>query len=124
MPAVGASQYPLAIANSQSPSAVVNVDPATGATGGGNIYNYTPISTAGTTTLHTGGGLFGGIIITGSGTSWTNTVYDIGTATNVISPTGTATAVGQTFGVGGIRNTGTLVVVTTGTPGSLNALWD
>jgi hypothetical protein len=104
--------------------AVVTVDPVTGATGNGNVYNYTAISTAGTTTLKSSAGVFGGIVITGVGTTWVNTVYDIGTATNIISPAGTATAVGQAFGTGGVRTTGTLVVVTTGTPGSLNALWD
>lgn len=124
MPAVGPAGPPYPVANIQSPMAVVNVDPATGAAGNGSVYNYTVLTTAGTTTLKSAAGVFGGVTVTAVGTTWTNVVYDIGTSTNIISPIGTATAVGQTFSAGGIRTTGTMVVVTTGTPGSFIALWD
>lgn len=96
---------------------------------------YTPISTAGTTTLNPGqasgppiqpGVLYGMQQLT-PGTNFGALFLDIfGTTTNTII-TGTGTA-GQIFPAGvpgfGVRYRGALVVVTSGTPGALNALWD
>lgn len=110
--------------------------------GAGNL-QYTAISTAGTTTLNPGQasgvasqpGVLGGVVAVGLGTSWAFTVYDIIPATPGGTPpgtntllNGTATAAGQAFpaGVPGFnpRYRGALVVVTSGTPGVFNALWD
>ena len=110
--------------------------------GNGNL-QYTPISTAGTTTLNPGQsagvqsacGVLGGVIAVALGTTWAFTAYDIIPATpgGAASSTntllnGTATAAGQVFqaGVNGdcVRYRGALVVVTSGTPGIFNALWD
>lgn len=127
MPSVGVPQGPpWQVANAQSPMGVTALDPLTGALGSPNMSNYTVISTAGTTTVKATPGAFNGVQVTAVGTSFTATVLDIGTATNTIVGISTATAVGQFFGLngGGIRTTGTMVVVTTGTPGSFLALWD
>lgn len=93
--------------------------------------NYTVISTAGTTTVAQGGGVFFGLNVVSTGTSWTATPYDIvvaGTTTNQLTATGTAASVGGLDIPGvtglGVRFLGTLALVTTGTPGQFNALWD
>jgi hypothetical protein len=106
---------------------------------------YTAISTAGTTTLNPGQpagapppapGVLYGLTQIAPGTSFAATVLDlvppsnIGTNTTTITNTllsGTGTA-GQRFVAGlegvGVRYRGALVVVSTGTPGQINALWD
>lgn len=112
---------------------------------------YSVLTTAGTYTLNAGPaavasppapgaspgspGAYYGIYITTFGTSPVFTVYDIvparggvATATNVIH-NGTGTAVNQSFSpitnsILGVRYTGALVVVVTGTSNAMNALWD
>lgn len=127
MPAVGVPQGPpWPLSNAQSPTGAIALDPATGAIGSPYMSNYTVVSSAGTTTVKTTPGSFNGVQCTALGTSFAAVVYDIGTATNIIAGTATFSTVGQTFGFsgGGIRTTGALVVVTSGTAGSLIALWD
>ena len=102
---------------------------------------YTPINTAGTTTLNPGQpgnpaidpGVFYGVEQLAPGTGFLFTVYDIVPATpnaavstnTLLNGTGSA---GQVFAPGpagiGVRYRGALVVVTAGTPGAINALWD
>lgn len=102
---------------------------------------YTAISTAGTTTLNPGQpgpiapspGVLYGLQQIAAGTSFAATVVDIIPATAVTAITtntllsGTGTA-GQRFVAGlegvGVRYRGALVVVSSGTPGQINALWD
>lgn len=105
---------------------------------------YTAISTAGTTTLNPGqagpiasqAGILYGLQQIAPGTSFAATVLDIippsniGTNTTVTTNTllsGTGSA-GQRFVAGlegvGVRYRGALVVVSSGTPGQINALWD
>lgn len=103
---------------------------------------YTPISTAGTSTLNPGqasgpptsAGVFYGILQVAAGTGFGFTVLDVvpaqGSAIAVQTNTllnGTGTA-GQYFPVAsqgvGVRYKGALLVVTTGTPGLINADWD
>lgn len=108
---------------------------------------YTPLTTAGTYTLNPGPaspgpgvgvgtpGAVYGVYATVFGTSPVFTVYDIvparGTiavATNILL-NGTGTAVNQSFNplsgaLIGVRYTGALVVVVTGTANTLNVLWD
>lgn len=105
---------------------------------------YTPISTSGTTTVDPGRtdgnppgqppGAFYGFEVLAVGTSWVVTALDIivqatgtgtTTTTNTIA-TGTASAQGQIVGPSplGIRYKGSLVIVTSGTAGAGNALWD
>jgi hypothetical protein len=111
--------------------------------GVGNL-QYTVLSTAGTTTLNPGQasgvqsqcGVLGGFVAVANGTNFAFTAYDIlppatpgGTSagTNTLL-NGTATAAGQQFPAGlngdNVRYRGALVVVTAGTPGVFNALWD
>lgn len=96
---------------------------------------YTAISTAGTTTLNQGQagpiaaspGVLYGLVTVDAGTGFAATVLDIlGSTTNTLmSGTGSA---GQRFPAGlegvGVRYRGALVVVSSGTPGKINALWD
>lgn len=107
--------------------------------------NYTPISTLGTTTVNPGpaaagqsfAGVFYGFNVLSTGTAGMGlAAYDIFTT---VTGTGTVTSTNQllaatTTGPGqvvsaapgelGIRYRGSLVVVTTGTAGGVNALWD
>jgi hypothetical protein len=104
---------------------------------------YTVLNTAGTTTLNPGQAagppvsplVFFGIQAVAVGTAFVFTAYDIYPATpggaaagtNTLL-NGTSTAAGQLFEAGapgvGVRCKGGLVVVTSGTPGVYNALWD
>ena len=113
-------------------------------TGLGNA-GYTVLTTAGTYTLNTGptpgpgvafpnslGALYG-FYVTTFGTSPVCTLYDVvpahgavAVATNLLM-NGTGTAVNQSFNAGvslGIRYTGALVAVVTGTANAMNVLWD
>lgn len=107
---------------------------------------YTPLNTAGTTTLNPGqagpipssfGALYGFSVVA-AGTGFGVTLLDcipgtpaqIGAGTNTVTNTlmnGTGTA-GQSFPAGiqgeGVRYQGALIAVTTGTPGVVNVLWD
>jgi hypothetical protein len=102
---------------------------------------YTAISTAGTATLNPGQasgpatsfGVFYGVNQVAAGTGFGFTVLDaipaqgaIAAQTNTLM-NGTGTA-GQQFNGGvpgvGLRYRGALLVVTTGVPGIINALWD
>ncbi len=113
-------QYPWRRATVNSKS--LNVAPAS---------NYTVISTAGTTAVATGGGVYYGVNVISIGTTWAVTPYDVvvsGTTTNTLAATATATAAGLLGAPGasgvGVRFLGQLALVTTGTPGQFNALWD
>ena len=95
--------------------------------------NYTAISTTGTTTVNQGGGTFYGGAFVQNGTSFTAVAYDIyaagtATVTNQLIATQTASGAAPMLqpspGSVGVRYRGSLVVVTGGTPGVLNALWD
>lgn len=94
-----------------------------------NAVNYTAITTAGTTTVASNGGVFYGLNVVSIGTAFTAVSYDIqGTTTNNIVGISTAAALGVLGGAApagvGVRFTGSLVVVTAGTAGQYNALWD
>ena len=115
--------------NAASPMGVCSVDATSGLVYSPSCANYTSITTAGTTTIKSGGGLYFGAMSIASGTSYTLTAYDV-QGTNSTQLIATATAVGGS-GVGaagpsglGVRFGGSLVIVTAGTPGSFNALWD
>ncbi len=104
---------------------------------------YTALTTAGTTTLNqsqsltsiagppSGVGVFYGFYEVAPGTNFAATALDIvvagttTTTTTLANGTGTAN---QFYGPAssgiGVRYRGALVAVTTGTPGSINALWD
>lgn len=95
--------------------------------------NYTPFSTNGTQTVNQGGGVFYGGIFIQNGTSFTYTAYDIYTAgttttTSQLTATQTGSGAGQLIqptpaGIG-LRYRGSLVIITTGTAGVANTLWD
>ena len=90
---------------------------------------YTPTSTAGTTTVNQGGGMYYGAVFIQNGTSFTYVAYDIyGTTTNQLTATTTASGSGPQVQPAppplGVRYRGALVVVTGGTPGIVNTLWD
>lgn len=108
--------------------------------------NYTAISTIGTSTVDPGPtqndpglvgrwGVFYGFNVLSTGTAGmvvtaldlVANVNNTNTVTNTLF-TGTATAPGQVVGAApnglGIRYKGTLLVVTTGTAATVNALWD
>jgi hypothetical protein len=119
--------------------------------GQGNC-QYTPIAAAGTNTINPGPALnaggyrapqppttFGvlyGIETVAPGTGFGATAYDIiaptGLGTNTATITNTlmngtnSAGVVQAAGIPGVgvRYTGALVVVSSGTPGALNVLWD
>ena len=115
--------------NAAAPLSVMALDPVTGAPGSPNMSGYTAITTAGTTTVRTTPGAFNGLIFTSTGTLFAATVYDIvvaGTTTNLLLGSSVASALNGFAGLpsGGIRTQGVLVVVTSGTAGSLLALWD
>lgn len=104
--------------------------------------NYTPITSAGTTTLNPGQaagpptsfGVLYGVSQVSAGTGFGFTVYDIVPAQGAAVPAQTNTLINGTGTAGqffdaaapdvGMRYKGALVVVTTGTPGVLNACWD
>jgi len=113
---------------------------------------YTPITTAGTTTLNPGQsgvpgvgqqgqqpssfGVLYGATVASAGTAFAINIYDIipptGLGTNTATQSnlllsGTATQ-GVNLSAGpagiGVRYKGALVAVTSGTPGAINAIWD
>ena len=108
---------------------------------------YTPLTTAGTYTLNPGPGTPGvgvtaagspgalyGVYVTTFGTSPVFSAYELkvgatSTTTSILM-NGTATAVNQSFtpltgaAVPGIRYTGGLIIVVTGTANGMNVLWD
>lgn len=96
-----------------------------------NASNYTPITTAGTSSIAQGGGIYFGVNAISTGTAWTVTPFDVvvaGTTTNQLNAISTATALGLQGAPGGqgvgVKFLGTLALVTGGTPGQYNALWD
>jgi len=134
MPIIGVN--PTAPSNA-SPFATCAFDPTSGLYYSPGCANYTAITTAGTSTVKTGGGIFYGFVAVATGTAFTITPYDIyvsvtGTTTSTTttqmyatSTTGGATSsINITAGAAGVRVNGSLVVVTTGTPGQWNVLWD
>jgi hypothetical protein len=95
--------------------------------------NYTVTTTAGTTTINQGTGVFYGAMFSQNGTSFLYTAYDIvisgtTTTTNQLTATTTAAGSGPTALPGppglAVRYKGNLVAVTSGTPGIVNTLWD
>ena len=116
------------------PLGICNIDPTSGLVYSPGCANYSAISTAGTTTVDSsGGGILYGFNAITVGTSWTVTAYDVyvtGTITNTGQLIATQTAAATGFqgnpgsGGTGVRYNGNLVVVTTGTPGLWNVLWD
>lgn len=134
---------PVTPPSNSTPSGVCSIDPTTGLVYSNGCANYAVVITAGTTTLggndpagRGGGLLFGASVIT-VGTGWTITPYDLvfttsgtttSTTTNQLMAITTATAAGQFQGPGGgslgVQFLGSLIVVTAGTPGQWNVLWD
>jgi len=127
------------VQGNSSPLATCGIDPTSGLVYSPGCCNYTPINTAGTTTIKSNGGIFYGFNAVTAGTSYTISPYDIyvnvsgtttttttnqlfATSTASISPTGAV--VNVTAGGGGIRFNGQLACVTAGTPGLWNVLWD
>lgn len=128
MPAV----YP---PNGLSPWGVCNVDPTNGLAYSVGLAQYAAVSTAGTTTIKGGnnGGVYYGINAISVGTTWTLTPYDIivsgtTTTTNQLHAITTAASVGFQSNPGpggtGVNFRGSFIVVTSGTPGLWNVLWD
>lgn len=111
------------------PTGICNIDPTSGLVYSPSCANYTVINTTGTTTVASGGGLYFGALCISNGTSFTLTAYDIsGTTTNTLAPQVTGTQGNQQGAPGpsglGVRFVGALVVITTGTAGQFNCLWD
>jgi len=117
------------------PLAICSLDPTSGLIYSPGCANYSVISTIGTTTVdaNTGGGIYYGLNCIALGTTWTAVPYDVYTVagvttTNTMYAVQTATAVGFQANPGsggtGVRFNGNLVVVTGGTPGIWNVLWD
>ena len=116
-----------------SPMAVCSMDPGSGIVYSMGCADYTYITTAGTTTVKPIGGVYYGLNAISTGTTWTATPYDInitGTSTTTRNLTATITATAVGFqgvpgpGGTGVRFLGSLVVVTSGTGGGWNVLWD
>ena len=120
-----------------APLGICSIDPTSGLVYSPGCANYTPITTAGTTTLDSGGGIFYGFTAISAGTGFTIVPYDIFTSTVGTTTSTTtnqlyaiATAGGLTgtvniaAGAAGVRYNNQLVIVTAGTPGSFNVLWD
>ena len=116
-----------------SPMGVCNIDPGSGIVYSVGCANYTYINTAGTTTLKTTGGVYYGMNGISTGTTWVATPYDInvsGTTTTTNNMTSSISLTTLGFqgvpgpGGTGVRFTGALVVITTGTAGGVNILWD
>jgi hypothetical protein len=117
------------------PIGVCLIDPTSGIAYSSGCANYTTVTTAGTTTIDSmpGGGIFYGLYCLATGTTWTALALDYyvtGTTTNTGTMIATQTAAALGFqanpgpGGTGVRYNGNLVVVTSGTPGSWNVLWD
>lgn len=133
-PNLPSATSPLVPPNAFAPVAVVAIDPDSGTvfSAGADQADYSVISTIGTTTLKSVPGIYWGFVPTGTGTAamvWN--AYDIivsgtTTSTNTLQGAVTPSALNALNGFGGIgvRFQGSLVVVTTGTAGSYNALWD
>lgn len=130
----GPVMTPAPPSNSAVPLAVCSLDPTSGLIYSPYCANYTPVNTAGTTTIDSsGGGILYGFNAISVGTLWTITAYDVyvtGVTTNTNQLVATQTAATTGFqgnpgsGGTGVRYNGNLVVVTTGTPGLWNVLWD
>lgn len=126
---------PVTPPSNTQPLGVCFIDPTSGLAYSSGCANYTTISTAGTSTVDSnpGGGVLYGFYCLSVGTTWTVTAYDVyvtGTTTNTGQLIATQTAAATGFqanpgsGGTGVRYNGNLVVVTSGTPGSWNVLWD
>jgi hypothetical protein len=92
--------------------------------------NATVISSNGTTTVNTGGGLYYGCSAISLGSLWTVAVYDVvGTSSKILAASISVGALGALALAGpggvGVKYLGNLLVVTAGTTaGTLNTLWD
>lgn len=125
---------PISPPSNAMPLAVCNMDAGSGLVYSIGCADYAVISTAGTTTVHPGtGGVYYGLNCIAVGTTWTAApfdVYAVGTVTttNALHAVQTATAAGFQANPGpggtGVRFNGQLVLVTAGTPGIWNVLWD
>lgn len=117
------------VPNRQAPLAICGVDPDSGDVYSIGLANITAISTVGTTTVEAGQGVFYGFTVINVGTSFAANAYDIlaGTSTTTLQVLPGGTSVGA-FGPGpgnqGVRYANSLVVITTGTAGLINTLWD
>ena len=118
------------VPNANAPLAICGVDPDNGVPYAIGLANATTLNTAGTTTVDaTGAGVFYGFAMLGVGTGFSAAAFDVnGTNTTTLLAVQTSTAVGAVLSPGpgglGLRYGGNLVVVTAGTPGAYNALWD
>ena len=111
-----------------TPLGVIVTDPITSAPAAGLVASYTGITTTGTTVVKASAGVFVGIEALNTGTAMTVVVYD-GTASsaNVVLGTATVAALGPVLGPPagvGIRCLTGITVVTGGTMGAVNCLWD
>lgn len=96
------------------------------------VCKATALTTAGTATLTNpqgAGGVYYGVNCISTGTAFAVAAYDInGTNTKQLAALSTAAAIGgQAYPAApgqGVRFNGYLAVVTSGTPGQYNALWD
>ena len=105
------------------PAGVASVDANTGIVHDIGACKYTPIGTIGTNTVNANPCVFYAVAETGTGTSWVATVLD-GTSTLAVGTLSAGALVqGGPAGLG-IRCNTSLIVVTTGTAGSGNVLWD
>ena len=130
----GSTLFPTPPTNASAPLGICSIDPTSGLIYSPGCANYSVLNTAGTTTVDSsGGGILYGFNAISVGTSWTITAYDVyvtGTTTNTNQMVATQTAASTGFqgnpgsGGTGVRYNGNLVVVTTGTPGVWNVLWD
>lgn len=117
------------ISNLGAALGVCGLDPDSGDPYAIGLSNVMAITTAGTTTVDTAQGAFFGFNVVSVGTSATMVAYDInGTSTLTLIGTNTATAIGPQGYPGppglAVRYGGSLVVVTGGTVGQINPLWD
>lgn len=119
---------PLIPANLFAPVGNCQVDPTSAQVFAQGIANYSQITTLATTTVKASPGLYYGFTAVSTGTAamaWA--AYDVlGTASNLLHTITPGALGAQAPGPSGIgvRFTGILVVVTTGTAGTYNALWD
>lgn len=111
------------------PVGISCIDSDTGDTYAHNLCTPTAITTAGTSTVDIGTGHFYGFNAISLGTGMVMVAYDVtSTSTTQLTALNTATALGlqpqPAPGSIGTRYYGSLVVVTSGTMGQINALWD
>lgn len=117
------------VSNAGAAVGVCGLDPDSGDPYAIGLSNVMAITTAGTTTVDNQQGAFFGFNVVILGTGATMSAFDInGTNTLALVGTNTATAIGPQGYPGppglAVRYGGNLVVVTGGTVGQINPLWD